>query len=120
MIKVSSCQFNYRYRNRVYFPYSIGMLVSFIKTKKHLIQNLKFEKTSVLREKVDDYILKCKDTDVLLCSCYVWNWEITNYFAKGVKKLNPNCLIILGPFAVAASNRSRLAPQSHPDPVPAL
>ena len=72
------------------------MLISYIKTKKELDQNLKFERTFVLREKVDDDIQKCKDLEILLCSCYVWNWEITNYFAKEVKKINPNCLIVFG------------------------
>ena len=96
MVKVGSCQFNYSYRSRVFFPYSIAMLISYIKTKKELAQNLKFERTFVLREKVDDDIQKCKDLEILLCSCYVWNWEITNYFAKEVKKINPNCLIVFG------------------------
>ena len=50
----------------------------------------------MLRENVDEYIKECVDTDILLCSCYVWNWEITNFLAKEVKKLNPNCLIIFG------------------------
>ena len=96
MVKVGSCQFNYSYRSRVFFPYSIAMLIGYIKTKKELDQNLKFERTFVLREKVDDDIQKCKDLEILLCSCYVWNWEITNYFAKEVKKINPNCLIVFG------------------------
>ena len=30
----------------------------------------------------------CVDSDVLLCSCYVWNWEITTKFAMEVKKKN--------------------------------
>ena len=32
----------------------------------------------------------------MLCSCYVWNWEITKYLAKEVKRINPECLIIFG------------------------
>ena len=70
MIKVGSCQFNYSYRSRVFFPYSIAMLISYIKTKKELAQNLKFERTFVLREKVDDDIQKCKDLEILLCSFF--------------------------------------------------
>ena len=96
MIQVNSSQFNYQYDNQIHFPYSISMLVSHIKSKDHLSKNYKFEKTFVFREKIDDYILECKDSDILLCSCYVWNWELTKYLAERVKKLNPKCLIIFG------------------------
>jgi radical SAM superfamily enzyme YgiQ (UPF0313 family) len=72
------------------------MLVTYIKSKKNLNENFKFEKTFIFRDKVDDYVKQCNDTDILLCSCYMWNWEITNYLAKEVKKINPNCLIIFG------------------------
>ena len=98
MYKISSSQFNYTYRNRIHFPYSISLLVSYIKTKKNLSPNFKFEKTFVFRDekKLDEYIEQCRDSDILLCSCYVWNWEITTYLAKKVKEINPQCLIIFG------------------------
>ena len=96
-VKVSSSQFNYTYGNRIHFPYSIALLVSYIKTKEKFSQ-FKFEKTFVFRneEKIEEYIEKCKDSDILLCSCYVWNWEITTLLAKKVKEINPKCLIIFG------------------------
>lgn len=96
MIQVNSCQFNYQYRDRTFFPYSIAMLVGYIKSKEDLNKHFKFEKACVFRNKVNDYIKQCKNTDILLCSCYAWNWEITTYFAKEVKKLNPNCTVIFG------------------------
>ena len=96
MLKVNSCEFNYQYGDQIHFPYRISSLVAYIKSRENLGNNFKFEKAFVLRENVDEYIKKCVDTDILLCSCYVWNWEITNFLAKEVKKLNPNCLIIFG------------------------
>ena len=96
MIKVNSCEFNYQYGDQIHFPYRISSLVAYIKSRENLGNNFKFEKAFVLRENVDEYIKECVDTDILLCSCYVWNWEITNFLAKEVKKLNPNCLIIFG------------------------
>lgn len=94
--KVNSTEFNYQYRDRVFFPYSIATLVSYAKTRPETCNNFKFEKTFVSRPKVNSYVLECKNTDILLCSTYVWNWEITTHLAKEVKKLNPNCLIIFG------------------------
>ena len=98
MYKVNSSQFNYTYRDRIHLPYSISLLVSYIKTKDNLSSNFKFEKTFVFRDekKLDAYIEECRDSDILLCSCYVWNWEITTYLAKKVKEINPQCLIIFG------------------------
>ena len=96
MLKVNSCEFNYQYGDQIHFPYRISSLVAYIKSRENLGNNFKFEKAFVLRENVDEYIKECVDTDILLCSCYVWNWEITNFLAKAVKKLNPNCLIIFG------------------------
>ena len=95
-VKVSSSQFNYQYGDQIHFPYSIASLVTYLKSNLELSKNFQFEKTFVFREKLDEYIQKCQDTDILLCSCYVWNWEITNHLDQEVKKLNPNCLIIFG------------------------
>lgn len=96
IFKVSSSQFNYMYGDQIHFPYSIGRLVAYIKSKEKLYSNFKFEKTFIFRDKIDEYIKLCSYTDILLCSCYVWNWEITKYLAEEVKKINPKCLIIFG------------------------
>ena len=63
------------------------MLVSYIKSKENLNKQFQFEKVFVFREKVEEYILQCKNSDILLCSCYVWNWEIMTHLAEQVKKL---------------------------------
>lgn len=96
MISVYSSQFNYKYRKRLHLPYTIASLIAFAKSNEELNNNFKFEKCFVIRDKVDAYIEQCKNSDILLCSCYVWNLEITNYFAKKVKENNPNCLVIFG------------------------
>jgi radical SAM superfamily enzyme YgiQ (UPF0313 family) len=96
MVTVASSQYNYKYGNQIHLPYSLAMLYSYIKSKKELSSNFLFEKTFVFRDGVETDIEKCKNCDILLCSCYVWNWKITKHLAKEVKKINPNCLIIFG------------------------
>lgn len=96
MINVNSSEFNYTYNGRVFFPYSVATLVSHVLTNSKIKENFKFAKTFISRSSVDEYIQECKNSDILLCSCYVWNWEITTYLAENVKKINPNCLIIFG------------------------
>jgi radical SAM superfamily enzyme YgiQ (UPF0313 family) len=95
-INVFSTQFNYQYGNVIHFPYSIASLFSYIKSFPDLASKFDFKKTFVFRNKFDDYIKRCQDVDILVCSCYTWNWEITNLIAAKVKELNPNCLVIFG------------------------
>ena len=96
MFKVLSSQFNYLYGNQIHFPYSIARLVAYVKTNTQLSPNFEFLPTFIYRDELEKNVLACKDADILLCSCYVWNWEITLTLAKKVKELNPTCLIIFG------------------------
>ena len=96
MIKVNSSQFNYQYGDQIHFPYSIASLVSYIKSKSELAKNFNFEKSFVFRDKIDNCIQDALDSEILICSCYVWNWEITTHLAREVKKKNPECTIIFG------------------------
>jgi len=95
-IQVASTQFNYQYGNQIHFPYSIARLVSFVKTNEKLSEKLEFQKTGIFRDKFEEYLKKFSNADILLCSCYVWNWEITKKFAEEIKRNNPDCLIIFG------------------------
>ena len=96
MVIVGTSQYNYKYGKQIHLPYSVGMLYSYIKSKPELASNFEFEKTFVFRDGIDDDITKSKNLDILLCSCYVWNWKITTHLAKEIKKINPNCLVIFG------------------------
>ena len=95
-LKVFSTQFNYQYGTVIHFPYCIASLFAYVRSFPDLASKFKFEKTFVFRNKFDEYVERCKDADILLCSCYTWNWEITNLLAKKVKENNPNCLVIFG------------------------
>ena len=58
MIKVYSSQFNYQYGNNIHFPYSIGTLVTYLKSKESIKSKFEFKKTAVFREHVYEYIKK--------------------------------------------------------------
>ena len=95
-IKIYSSQFNYQYGTSIHFPYSIASLFSYINSFPELKDKLHYEKTFIFRNKLEEYIKKIIDPDILLCSCYVWNWEITNELARRVKEKFPECMIIFG------------------------
>lgn len=100
MIKVNSSQFNYQYGDQIHFPYSIATLVAYIKSKESLSSQFKFEKSFVFRDKVDEYIQQCKDTDILLCSCYVWN----AHTSRGSNQSSAKKHINLKPIQVLSKN----------------
>ncbi|MCK9380237.1 MAG: radical SAM protein [Sulfuritalea sp.] len=95
-IKVFSSQFNYQYGTVIHFPYSIASLLAHIRSFPDLASQFQFEKTFVFRNKLDEYVSRALDVDILLCSCYTWNWEITTQMARRVKEANPSCLVIFG------------------------
>ena len=95
-LKVYSSQFNYQYGSSIHFPYSIASLFAYIKSFPELDKQLQFEKTFIFRNKLDEYIDRIENPDILLCSCYVWNWEITNLLARRVKEKYPDCKVIYG------------------------
>src|SRR5688500_14083558 len=100
-IRVYSAQFNYRYGDVIHFPYSIASLVAYVRSFPALAASFHFEKTFVFRDRFEDYVARAADADILLCSCYTWNWEITHRLARAVKVRNPRCLVILGGPQVA-------------------
>lgn len=95
-IRVFNSQFNYQYGSVIHFPYSIASLVAYVKSFPELAERLQFEKTFIFRNKLDEYVARATDVDILLCSCYTWNWEVTTRLAKAVKDRNPGCMVIFG------------------------
>lgn len=108
-VKVSSSQYHYDepvadaeyteygYGNsKLCIPASIATLVTYLKTDDEITKKCNFQKTFIKRRDVDSHVKQCKDSDILLCSCYVWNWEITLHLIRGVKAINPTCLVICG------------------------
>lgn len=92
-MKIASSQYNYAYGDQIHYPYSIATLAAYADTQIPWIEWLP---TCVLRSKFDEHVERCATADVLLCSCYVWNWEITTALARRVKAINPECHVIFG------------------------
>lgn len=96
-MKVCSSQYGNLFgNNQIYFPYTIATLVSYCLSIERIKKHYNFEPVFLFKKNIEQDIEYAKDADVLLCSCYAWNWEITKYLAASVRRINPKCLIIFG------------------------
>lgn len=77
-------------------PQSIGTVWGYAYETEQIQQNYTLIKTFWENETVDQVVDEIVDPDVLICSCYIWNWERTNNIIKKVKQIYPDCLVIIG------------------------
>lgn len=107
--------FSSQYNDNYVIPYSIAALVSYIKSFKYIDDKYKFHETFILKNELNYHVDRASEADMLLCSCYTWNWQITKALAKQFKTLNPECLIIFGGPHVPDDAREFLNSNSYVD-----
>lgn len=90
-------QFGNNDENSYFLPYSIALLQSYSQSIPDIYENYDF-KELFFRVNGDEYDFSStlKNPDVFAISNYVWNSNKHLRIAKIVKKLNPNCLIVIG------------------------
>ena len=84
------------FADQVYLPYSSGVVWSYVKNIKEIKENYILKDWFYAREEAEDIITKIKDPDILLFSCFMWNWNLNCQIAKTIKEKYPNCKIIYG------------------------
>ncbi len=77
-------------------PQAIGTLWSYANTEPKIQQNYKLCRTYWENESAEDVIQDIQDPDLIICSCYVWNWQRTYQIIQAIKRKHPRCIIILG------------------------
>jgi 2-(S-pantetheinyl)-carbapenam-3-carboxylate methyltransferase len=90
-VRVASSQYNYLYGDQLHYPYSVGCLLSYAN-----VDTNELLPTFVLRDRLSEHIEVAAKADVLLASCYVWNWQITMRLIDEAKKKNPSLLVVCG------------------------
>lgn len=89
-------QFNFKYGNEVFLPYSAGMLWAYAKTHKEIEDNYENKDFIFLREDPDKIVASLDNPGVAAFSTYVWNWEMSVEVAKRIKEKFPSCTIVFG------------------------
>lgn len=100
MYKIGFVQPNFqtgpKHLNSFYLPYSLGVLWSYALKNQTIKDNFTVSKWVFLRHAFEKDLIECSKCDIVFLSLYVWNKNFCYKFAKELKKLNPNILIVLG------------------------
>ena len=81
---------------QVYLPYSSGVVWSYIKEDPRIKKKYILKDWFYYRDDSENIIKKIKDPQILLFSCFMWNWNLNCEIAKTIKQKYPKCLIIYG------------------------
>ena len=84
------------FANQVYLPYSSGVVWSYIKNNPIIKKNYQLKDWFFARDKASNIINKIENPNILLFSCFMWNWNLNCDIAKAIKERYPDCLIIYG------------------------
>ena len=76
-------------------PQALGTVWSYAMLDSSL-NNFELKRVFWENESAKDIIENIKDPDILICSCYVWNWNTTYEVIKQIKFLYPECLVVIG------------------------
>jgi len=102
------------FADQVYLPYSSGVIWSYVKNIKEIKENYILKDWFFAREEAEDIIAKIKNPDLLLFSCFMWNWNLNCQIAQTIKEKYPNCKIIYGGQHQPLADRAKGFFQEHP------
>ena len=84
------------FADQVYLPYSSGVVWSYVNSFDEINKNYELKDWFFARDDKKNIINKIKNPDVLLFSCFMWNWNLNCEIAKELKKKYPDVLICFG------------------------
>lgn len=74
-----------------FLPLAIAYQWLYAKNDNWCLKDVHIEKTPP-----EDYVKTMEDPQLVAMSSYVWNWEYNKALASEIKKLWPNCIIVVG------------------------
>ena len=99
-MKISLVQPNFRQGGSAFsgywLPYSIGCVYSYSAQTPEFKDKLELNKLVFRREKIEWASDDMAQDDIVLFSCYMWNWEYNKALAKLLKEKSPDVQIVFG------------------------
>ena len=85
-----------KHLNSYYLPYSVGSLWSYLIQNQQIKDNYQVDNWIFRREELQSVVDRCKNTDIVFISLYIWNKNYCLMLGKILKETYPNIKIILG------------------------
>ena len=99
-MKISLVQPNFRQGGSAFsgywLPYSVGCVYSYSAQTPEFKDKLELNKLVFRREKIEWASDDMAGDDIVLFSCYMWNWEYNKALAKLLKEKSPDVQIVFG------------------------
>ena len=102
------------FANQVYLPYSSGVVWSYVKNNPYIKDNYKLKDWFYARDDAKNIIDKIENPDILLFSCFMWNWNLNCEIAKTIKQDYPSCKIMFGGQHQPLADRAKGFFNEHP------
>ena len=97
-MQISLVQPNFRQGGKTFsgywLPHSIACVYTYVEDKNPDYFDL--NRIIFRREAVDNASKSMRNDDMILFSCYMWNWQYNLELSKRVKEINPNAIIVFG------------------------
>ena len=84
------------YGDSAYLPYSAGMLWAYARSFPEIREAYEIAHFGFVREDPKAVVDQLENIDVVAFCTYLWNWQISNSVARGIRARFPEALIIFG------------------------
>ena len=81
---------------QVYLPYCSGVVWSYVKNDSFIKKNYTLKNWFYARDDANKILDQIYNPDVLLFSCFMWNWSLNCEIAEKIKAKYPDCKIMFG------------------------
>ncbi|MGV3523539.1 MAG: B12-binding domain-containing radical SAM protein [Candidatus Sericytochromatia bacterium] len=95
-IQVGLVQINNSFSGHSYFPYSTGLLQSYVQANAPRPQRYTFAMPVYARISVPEAVAQLQHCDIVGFSVYVWNIKLSLAIARALKAAKPEILIVFG------------------------
>lgn len=93
-----------KHLNAYYLPYSVGILWSYAKQNKTIVESVSKVDWVFRRDPIDPTAERLKNCDIVFFSVYVWNKNYCYKLAAQIKSKNQNTIIVFGGPEIPHSN----------------
>lgn len=80
----------------IYLPYAVGLIAAYALADENVKANYELKDFIYWRQNISEAVAALDSPFIIGFSCYVWNTEYNKAFAKRLKEVYPDCIIVFG------------------------